>query len=124
MNYYIHLTNNAVQEYCPMFGNLIKGNIFPLSTLQDQVRQDRPGVPEGFFMKQIVEHIRLVFDATHEILNPRGREFCFELFGFDFMIDDDLKVWLIEVNSGPSLSESNKFLSKLLHRMMGSLTLL
>jgi D-alanine-D-alanine ligase-like ATP-grasp enzyme len=29
---------------------------------------------------------------------------CFELFGFDIMIDSDMKCWLIEINSSPSLA--------------------
>lgn len=30
-------------------------------------------------------------------MNKRGRPYAFELLGYDFMVDDDLRVWLIEV---------------------------
>jgi hypothetical protein len=34
----------------------------------------------------------------------------FELFGYDFMIDEDFNLWLIECNTNPSIAESAKYL--------------
>jgi hypothetical protein len=36
------------------------------------------------------------------------RDYTFELFGYDFLVDEDLRVWLIEVNYFLSLPLSLK----------------
>jgi tubulin monoglycylase TTLL3/8 len=39
-----------------------------------------------------------------------NRKNSFEFLGYDFMVDSDLKVWLIEVNSSPSMDHSTVIL--------------
>jgi len=41
-----------------------------------------------------------------------------EIFGYDFMVDKNLRPWLIEVNTNPCLEESNQLLSQLIPRML------
>lgn len=38
---------------------------------------------------------------------------AFELFGFDFLIDEDFRTWLIEVNTNPYLGTPNEYMEKL-----------
>jgi D-alanine-D-alanine ligase-like ATP-grasp enzyme len=47
-------------------------------------------------------------------LNPNKRRYCFEVFGYDFIIDADMKMWLIEVNTNPCLDESSSLLKRLI----------
>lgn len=39
----------------------------------------------------------------------RNRVNCFEIYGFDVMIDADMKAWVLEVNVLPSFSSSSPF---------------
>lgn len=43
------------------------------------------------------------FLAVKSSVNPNHRKNTFELFGYDFMVDEDFRVWLIEVNTNPYL---------------------
>ena len=54
-------------------------------------------------------------------LNPNKRKNCFELFGYDFLIDEDIRTWLIEVNTNPYLGVPNDFIKKLLGEMVDDL---
>lgn len=44
--------------------------------------------------------------------------FCFEIFGYDFLIDSKGKVWLIEINTNPCLEFSGSLLSRVIWHMV------
>lgn len=41
-----------------------------------------------------------------------------EIFGYDFILDQNQKAWLIEVNTNPCLEESSTLLKFLIPRMI------
>lgn len=42
----------------------------------------------------------------------------FELFGYDFIVDEDYNSWCIEVNTNPCLEYSSPLLANLIPRMI------
>lgn len=55
-------------------------------------------------------------------LNPNKRKHVFELFGYDFLIDEDFRVWLIEVNTNPYFGIANEYIADLLPKMIDDFT--
>ena len=66
----------------------------------------------------------LVIDSFMSVrykMNPNRRKNCFELFGFDFLVDEDFRVWLIEINTNPFLGTPNKDMVKLVPEMVNDM---
>ena len=45
----------------------------------------------------------------------------FELYGFDFILDTELRPWLIEINTNPCIEESSQLLKNLLPRIINDM---
>jgi tubulin monoglycylase TTLL3/8 len=65
----------------------------------------------------VVESISTVKDKL-TLNNPTK---TFQLLGYDFLLDWEYKMWLIEANCNPCLEESSALLGKLLRQMLSGL---
>ena len=121
---FTHLTNNAVQKTSQAYGAHEDGNQISYSAFQEYCRTqtDNPRL-QGYSVEDHLSPaikkmvVRSVF-ATKDLIDPMKRKHCFELFGYDFIIDEDFNTWMIEVNTNPCLEESSSLLKMLLPRMV------
>ena len=51
-------------------------------------------------------------------LDPNRRAHSFEIFGYDFMIDEDFRINLIEANTNPCLELSCPLLARIIPAML------
>jgi hypothetical protein len=59
-------------------------------------------------LPQIETQVSQSLKSTHLKIDPkRSLPFSYELFGYDFMVEDTGKAVLIEVNSNPTLETAN-----------------
>ena len=117
----IHLTNNAVQKNSESYGKFEKGNQLSFKQFQEyldkEMLSDKIKWSKNLY-PAIIKLIKLSFESVKQMINSNKRENCFELFGFDFMIDDCGGVWLLEVNTNPCLALSSPLLEVLIPRML------
>ena len=119
---YVHLTNNCLQQFGEKYSRYEDGNTVSFATFDSYIRQK---CPKFSFESHIVPRMKdLIIDTFLSVkteLNPFKRRNCFELLGYDFMIDEDLRTWLIEVNTNPYLGVPNRFIEGLLPNMINDM---
>ena len=66
-------------------------------------------------MKYLVE---ISFKSVGKKMLKTNPVLCFEIFGYDFIIDNDFKPWILEINNNPGLCISSPVIQKLVPRML------
>jgi len=115
---YVHLTNNAIQKEGKNYGKHESGNILSLQQLKDYLPKERAKSEYLKIVDKIKDQIKTSMKSIRDKLNAKERKYCFEIFGYDFIIDANYNVWLIEVNCNPCIEESNDLLKRLVPRML------
>lgn len=75
-------------------------------------------IPFNDILLRIKDLVIDCYVAASNLLNPNKRENVFEVMGFDFMIDEDFRVWLIEVNTNPYFGVVNDNLPKFIDNLV------
>ncbi|KAM9466223.1 tubulin polyglutamylase TTLL5 isoform 2-T3 [Clarias gariepinus] len=113
-NQFMHLTNYSVNkkssDYVSCDDPEVEdyGNKWSMSAMLRYLKQG--GKDTTLLMSQIEDLIiKAVLSAESQIalackMFVPHRNNCFELYGFDVLIDSNLKPWLLEVNLSPSLA--------------------
>jgi tubulin polyglutamylase TTLL1 len=56
--------------------------------------------------------------AVSRKLDPDRKAYSCEIFGYDFMIDEEMNPWMIEVNTNPCFELSSPYLARLIPAMI------
>ena len=84
----------------------------------------------SFFQEKIWKQIETIVSKSFELVIPtitsrisffNQNVIPFELFGFDFMIDQQFKVWLLEINFSPCLQIKSNLQKTIKQKMLGDL---
>ncbi|XP_045385435.1 probable tubulin polyglutamylase TTLL9 [Lemur catta] len=101
----VHLTNVAVQKTSPDY-HPKKGCKWMLQRFRQYLASKHgPKAVETLFSDMDNIFVKSLQSVQKVIISDKH---CFELYGYDILIDQDLKPWLLEVNASPSLTASSQ----------------
>jgi len=117
----VHLNNDAVQKTGEDYGKFESANKLSLTEFQKYLDENhaKDGLSvQGMLVPQMRSLVADAIKAAAQKLNPRNLEHCFEVFGFDFMVDAGFRAWVIEVNTNPCLELCTSYMSSLIPKML------
>jgi len=113
-NRHRHISNWAVNKH----GKLVtEGAVVSLTGFETELRA--AGCRDGYWSEVLRPKVEAIvlhcLEAVQHTVVQRST--CFELYGFDVMIDEDLQPWLLEVNLSPACDPRTPWLAELVQRM-------
>ncbi|XP_002738538.1 uncharacterized protein LOC100373878 [Saccoglossus kowalevskii] len=102
-NRFSHLTNTSINKLSPSYTTdkerVGPGCKWSLTTLRNYFHQQN--IDDSLLWQRISNIVNLTILAQVQSVPKISN--CFELFGFDILIDENMKPWLLEVNFSPAL---------------------
>uniref|UniRef100_A0A7S1SNS3 Tubulin--tyrosine ligase-like protein 9 n=1 Tax=Tetraselmis chuii TaxID=63592 RepID=A0A7S1SNS3_9CHLO len=116
LDIFAHLSNNSVSKYAQRGRTdeiTLAGNMWSVARFKQHLLESYG--TELVWGEEIVPQmkaiVRQTLTAAQGEVKPR-KNTC-QLYGYDFMIDDNYKVWLLEINSSPTMEPSTEIAARL-----------
>lgn len=114
-NRLIHLTNHCLQETGANYSKAEQGNELPLTAIDTHalrgVTVERGGERvKATYARDILPQLKRIIAVTlmavrdHVLGDPGCCVSCFQLLGYDFIVDAACRAWLLEVNGSPGVA--------------------
>ena len=118
---YRHITNYSFQKHNINFQKYEKGNEVPFYDFQKFLDENYP--QKNYNIKidlynQIKEIVSISMMSVRYQINKNKRNYQFEIFGYDFMLDEEFNLFLIEINDDPGIEESSPWIQIIIPRMV------
>lgn len=117
----IHLSNNSIQKHYDVDPERSKeipdDSMWSSTMFEDYLRSRGHGqIFAEYCQPKMQEAVICALLTTQDIVE--FRKSSFELYGADFMLTEDLKPWLIEINSSPSMATSTRVTAELVPQVL------
>ncbi|KAI3382964.1 hypothetical protein SNEBB_003126 [Seison nebaliae] len=119
-NIITHLTNQFVQKKNrELYENEKENTSWSMERLNEYINEhyeEELNIEHDWAKKSLVNQMKkITLQIFESVRNRLARSFgLFGLYGMDFMVDENMRVWLIEVNINPSLSTSTTVLADII----------
>ena len=118
-NKYIHITNYSLQKNSNNFELYEIGNEMSYKDFKNFLINENISLKKfDYMINQMKILIKISFQSVAKKLLKEKQVLCFEIFGYDFILDNDFKLWILEINNNPGLSISSPVIEKLVPRML------
>ncbi|XP_063292949.1 inactive polyglycylase TTLL10 [Pelobates fuscus] len=113
-----HLTNQYMQKKNPLYNELKEETVWSMerfNTYVNEIASDK-GLPQDWVLNVFTKRMQQIM--THCFLAVKTKLDChlgyFDLIGCDFLIDENFKVWLLEMNCNPALHTNCEVLKEVI----------
>ncbi|XP_067658882.1 uncharacterized protein [Haliotis asinina] len=118
-----HLTNQFIQKKVPNYGDVKEDTAWSMDKFNDYINEKvapEKGIEQDWVYNTLTRQMQRIMlhcfnSVKHKLQCKVG---YFDLYGLDFMVDQEMKIWLIEININPCLATNCSALKEVIPGMV------